>query len=863
MKAQRKSAKKTYRASDAKLRELLRVCTLGAAVCCATSVWAQTAEDLPKISKIEIKFAGPASVSESLIRGNIRSRVGEPYRAVTIDDDIRSLYKTDLFYNIRVTRDKADDGGVVVTYVVQANPRLTEIKLSGNSKIKDGDIRKKITSKIGEALDERKLFTDTQAIQELYQKKGYPRTEVKYVLNIDEGAGRGTATFEIKESPKIKISNVEFVGAEEFSQSKLRKVLKGTRRHWMWSWLTRGGFFRDDKFEEDQERLKEFYRDKGYIDFDLKEVEFVNETPKSMVVRLHVFEGRQYKLGQVSFMGTTMLPTNAVSPEFVAGAMPKNPAERQAWGEAVTLNHAFKMKAGDVFTFKGLSKDTEAIENFYDARGHIDVARGGNLRVRRIPNVESGTMDIQYQVEEGQKSYVEKIIIRGNTKTKDKVIRRELALAPGEVFDMTRVKISQRRLQNLEYFSKVDARPEDTDVPNRKNLLVGVEEQRTGKMSFGAGFSSIDSLVGYVEVTQGNFDLFHWPTFTGGGQKFRAQLQIGTERQDYVLSLTEPWFLDKRLQLGTELYHRRANYQSLGNLYDEARTGMRVSLSKALPRPIILDEIFGKGDLVGSVYYNIENAGILLDDGLHGPIYVNNPNLPFPQAVAGNVPNAILNEDGYSLLTRVGASLAYDTRNDLRLPNGGQRTELTTELTSSYLGGDRDFYKLELQSAWYFPGLFKGHVIEVGGRSGVVDGMRGDDVPFYERYYLGGMYSLRGFRYRAISPRELEPISGTYFNEPVGGHSYWFGSAEYSLPLIDTEGGAGVRLAAFYDIGSVGEAPYSFNASEYSDNWGFGIRLNIPQLGPLRLDYGVPIHHDKFSTGKGRINFGVGWSRPF
>ena len=208
---QRKSAKKTYRASNAKWKGWLRVCALGICVCYATSAWAQ--ENLPKIARIEIKFAGPASVSEEIIRSNIRSRVGEPYRPVTVDDDIRNLYKTDLFYDIRVTREKTDDGGMVITYVVQANPRLMEIKLSGNAKLKDSAIRKKITSKVGESLDERKLFTDTQAIQELYQKKGYPRTEVKYVVNIDEASGRGTATFEIKESPKIKIADVQFVGA--------------------------------------------------------------------------------------------------------------------------------------------------------------------------------------------------------------------------------------------------------------------------------------------------------------------------------------------------------------------------------------------------------------------------------------------------------------------------------------------------------------------------------------------------------------------------------------------------------------------------------------------------------------------------
>lgn len=826
-------------------------------------MWAQ--DGLPKISRIEIKFAGPASISEEIIRSNIRSRVGEPFRAITVDDDIRSLYSTDLFYNIRVTRDRAEDGGVVITYVVQANPRLVEIKLEGNTKIKASEINKKITSRVGEALDERKLFTDTQEIEKLYKKKGYSGTQVKYALSIDEGGGRGTATFNIIESPKVKIVDYEFVGVEAFQPSELRKAMLGWWRK-NFAWMVGYGKFQEDKWEMAQEQLKEFYRDKGYIDYDLQKVEYVNDTPSRLVIRLHIFEGRQYKVGKISFEGTTMLPTQAVSPDFKPGKAPKAPAEQRAWAEAMTLNRGFVMKEGDVFKPKDLAKDTEAVESFYDARGHIDVSRGGNLRVKRVPNTDTGTMDLHYQVDEGQKSFVEKIEIRGNVKTKDKVIRRELALSPGETFDMTRVKISQRRLQNLEYFSKVDARPEDTEIPNRKNLQVSVEEQRTGKMSFGAGFSSIDSLVAFVEVTQGNFDLFHPPNFTGGGQKFRTQIQLGTERQDYVISLTEPWFLDQKLSLGTELYHRRMNYQSVGNLYDEVRSGMRVTLSKALPRPSVLDTIFGPGDLIGGVYFGIENAGILLDDGLHGFINVNQPGQGIPQQVYPNTPNALLSEDGYSLLTKIGTTLAYDTRNDGRLPNGGQRTELTTELTSSYLGGQRDFYKVELQSAWYFPGLFKGHVLEIGGRSGVVEGLNGDSVPFYERYYLGGLYSLRGFRYRAISPREAntDPQAGLpYFTEPVGGSSYWFGSAEYSLPLIESEGGAGLRLAAFYDIGSVGVFPYSFNTSEYSDNWGVGFRLNIPQLGPLRIDYGVPIHHDQFSSGKGKIQFGVGWQRPF
>ncbi len=862
MKPQQKSATKTSRGNDAALNAVLVVLLFGLTLGSSFNSIAQSADET-KISRIEIKHLGQFSISEEIIRANIRSRAGEVYRAVTVDDDIRSLYSTHHFYDVRVTKERADDGGMVLTFVIQPNPRLTDIKITGNAKIKESELKKKITSKIGEALDERKLFTDSRAIEALYQKKGYPRTEVNAKSSVDEGAGRGTVTFEVKESPKIKIARVEFVGAEDFDQAKLRKQLKGTKRRWMWSWLTRSGIFKDDKFEEDKERLTAFYREKGYIDFDLKEVEFVNLTPRSMVVRLHIFEGRQYKVGTVTFEGTTMIPTNAVSPDFKPGRAPKDRDERARWQEAAVLNRSFKMKEGDTFTLKGLSQDTEAVGNFYDSRGHIDVARTGDLKAKRIPNTETGTMDIKYQIDEGQKSLVEKIEIRGNTRTKDKVIRRELALYPGETFDMTRVKISEQRLKGLDYFSKVDAQPEATEAPGRKDLLVTVEEQETGKFSFGAGFSSIDQLVAYTEVTMGNFDIFHPPTFTGGGQKFRAALQIGTQRQDYVLEFTEPWFLDRKLSFGTQLYHRRLNYQSIGNFYDEVRTGVRLSLSKSLPRPVLLENLLGTGELIGGIYYNIENAGILLNQGLHGNIAgaggggAAGPFGTVDPILDANAPNALLDENGYTILSKFGTSIAYDTRNNTRLPDGGQRTTLIAEITSSYLGGKRDFYKLELESAWFFPGLAKGHVIELGGRGGVVEGLNGDSVPFYERFYLGGLSSLRGFRYRGISPREPG------FNEPIGGGSYWIGYGEYSIPVFDTEGGAGVRLATFYDIGSVGAAAYDFNTSDYNSNWGVGIRLNIPRLGPLRIDYGIPIKHDVFNKGSGRIQFSVGWTRPF
>lgn len=802
----------------------------------------------PKVARIDVKHVGPQSVSDDLIRANIRVKPGDTYIRAAVDDDVRNLYSTGFFYNIRVT-DDIEPSGVVLTYILQGKPRLTEIKFTGNKKYSESKLRRKISSKVSEPLDERKLFTDSQEIQKMYQKAGYPRTEVKYVLNIDENAGRGTATFEIKESPKVKIILVEFPGSAAFPEKKLRKVIK-TRKHWMFSWLTGSGHLKDEVLEDDREKLGEFYRDHGYIDFELKDVQYLNPTPKTMVVRFLISEGRQYKVGSVKFTGNTTFSTAQLTnglPRFV------KPEKNLKIGP-----NGLPMDVGAVFTPKGLTKDMETIEDFYGSRGYVDVGMAGrNLNVIRIPNTETGTMDLEFKIDEGQKSYVEKIEIRGNNKTKDKVIRRELAVAPGEVFDTVRVKLSKQRLEGLNYFEKVDARPEPTDIPNRKNLVVGVDEKSTGNLTVGAGFSSVDAIVGFAEVTQGNFDLFHPPTFTGGGQKFRLRLQIGTERQDYLISFIEPWFLGKRLALGVDLYYHDWKYQSVDNIYDETRLGGRVSLTRAL----------GNEFLIGSLSYTLEQIGILLNPGYHGWIYDGvpgsgssqggrgGPDGPPPGPVARplppNVPEAILAERGYNLASRLGASLAYDTRNSVQLPNRGQRTELIGEFVGGPLGGDNEYYKLELRSAWYFKGLLPGHVLEVVGRTGVTDSLDQGDVPFYDRFYLGGMYTLRGFKYRRVSPREPG------FSEPIGGDTYWFGSVEYSVPIIER-----LRFAVFYDIGTVAADAYDWNFSNFSDNFGFGIRLNLP-IGPLRLDYGIPIHHDEYNSSSGQFQFGVGWERPF
>jgi len=812
---------------------------------CAPGVWAQTAG--LKIDRVDVKYVGPASVSEQFIRSNIRLKPGSTYQANATESDIRNLYATGQFYNIRVGVDQASDGGLILTYIVQVRPRLTDIKIEGNKHISTSKIRKAITAKIGQPLDEQKLFTDCQEIQKLYEKKGYAGTKVKYVVDVDESAGRGTATFEITETLKVKIVKIEFIGAAAFTQRELRKQLK-TKEHWMFSWLTGSDVYKEDQFEDDKDALTAYYRSHGYLDFEIKDVRITHPTPRTMEIRFFVFEGRQYKVGSVKFSGNRIFSTEAL----YKGLAYVHDFERE---RGKVGPHGLPMDTGDVFTPEGFDKDLTAIEDFYGSKGYIRVKQGPALQAVRVPNVDTGTMDLEFQIDEGHKFYVERIDIHGNVKTKDKVIRRELAISPGEVFDMVRVKISKQRLEGLQYFDRVEMQPEPNDPPiaGRENLIVNVNEQNTGKVTLGAGYSSVDSIVGFAEIDQANFDLFHPPTFTGGGQRARLFIQLGSQRQDYELRFTEPWFLNRKLSLDVDLYRHQWDFQSPNDIYKEIRTGASVSLTRALWSDF----------LIGSVGFTLEDVGIDLNSGWHGwETGLNNAIPPQPVPITPNVPQAILDQVGNNLFEHFTASLAYDTRNSNELPNGGQRTEFDPE----FVTGASTYYKLELKSAWYFPGLFKGHVIELTGRLGFADGLGDLSVPFYDAFYLGGLYNLRGFKYRNIAPRDPNYGNIAYPNmpnEPIGGDSYWATSLDYYIPIIEKEGGLSLRFVLFFDAGAVTGSAYSFSTQFFDDDYGAGLLLHIPHLGPLQLYYGIPIHHDQFNGSSGKFQFGFGYSRQF
>jgi outer membrane protein insertion porin family len=423
-------------------------------------------------------------------------------------------------------------------------------------------------------------------------------------------------------------------------------------------------------------------------------------------------------------------------------------------------------------------------------------------------------MDVAFDFDEGAQSYLEHINITGNVRTKDKVIRREFAIQPGDVFNMPLVETSKARLMNTKYFSKVEAYPEDTLIPGRKDLNVLVEEQRTGSFNFGAGFSSIDSLLGFAEITQSNFDITRWPYFTGGGQHFRIRAQYGVERKDFIVSLTEPYFLDQEIAVGIDGFFNQASFTS--NEYSEEHYGFDVTGRKRLTQFLSLKAEYR---LEHSSIFNVSDTA--------------SPEIQFW-------------ESSPRLKSQISATLTYDDRDSVFLTRRGTRIDFTAYVAGGFLGGDTDIYGFDLVAAKYFSLPFDGILILNGEVATVSTWAGGDAVPLWDRLYLGGANNLRGFKFRDVGPKD---DSG----EPIGGDTLARFTVEYTFPIIDK-----VRGAVFYDVGFVNSGEYSFSTSDINSDVGFGVRLDLP-IGPIRLDLGFPLQKDQFSTKSPQFNFNIGY----
>ncbi|MGJ3243540.1 MAG: outer membrane protein assembly factor BamA [Opitutales bacterium] len=781
---------------------------------CASSGLAQTdaggSVPDPTIRELAITFDGARVVSEQYVRNNIQVKAGEAYDQAEVDQSIRTLYATRLFEFIEVKLDRVDDETVDVEFVVRPKFRIETIGITGNDRVSSRRLEREINIREGGFLDELSVKNDADKLEEYYLKKGFSNVDVEYEVRRDRVRGTATVVFNVNEGRKIIIKKIEFVGNEAVKDRRLRRVMKETKQWWWLSWVTGSGKFDEDKFREDLTALRNFYKNEGYLDIEIPEnkIELNYPEPDELVIRIHLSEGQRYKVGEIDIVGNTIFTDEELRPFL-------------------------DVRTGDVFAPEDIDEETTQISDFYGSRGYLDT----RVQAERVPNLETRAIDLNFVVTESEKFFVESINIEGNTKTKSKVILRELALAPGDVFDTVRMKNSEARLKNTRFFEDqggVTLTPEQTDIPGRRNLKITVREGRTGNLTFGAGFSSLERAVVFAEVTQGNFDLFNWRSFfQGDGQKFRLRLQLGSRSNEAILAFEEPWLFEQRLAFGFELFRRETDFNA--NTYNELRSGLEVYLRKRL------------FELVeGRFSYRYEIVNIFDVSPLAPTSIVNlaGPDGEFDQTVS-----------------RVGLTLLRDTRDTLIYTNRGNRIQLSAEYAGGPFQGDTDYVKTELRYAQFLP-TFEFPVeqtLSLVGRIGTAVPLgdndqngreNSDDMPFFDRFFLGGPQSLRGFEFREVGePETRDPTTG----EMLGGNSYGLLSLEYSFKISDP-----LRFAVFYDAGFVNKPDFDFDPSSYNDNWGFGLRILV-MGAPLSLDYGIPLKTDEFNEDDGaQFNFSFG-----
>ena len=757
---------------------------LGILLAASLPLSAQTAPEQqgpPIIKSIEIQYVGPQTLSREKILAQMRTKPGQPYSEGLVEQDIKALYRTGQVQNVRIFG-QAEGEGVKVMVVLQTRSLVNEIEIEGAERISAKSLRKKINLKINGPLTEDELQKARESIVEAYQAKGFTDVDVKYRVDTDEARGTSRVIYTIVEGTKGAISAIRFEGNTKFPDRILRKQMK-TKGKTFYSIFDKSGRLDETQLEQDVNAVKEYYQDHGYIDVEIKEVRR-DRTRGRLTIVVVIVEGPIYHVGKIQITGTKV-----TSPEKVRALL--------------------KMKEGGVYSPKQIREDSKKIADAYGSGGYVDL----QVTPTGVP-AGAGRIDVHFQIQEGTPSFVQRINIIGNTRTKDKVIRREVLIAPGDILNSVRVETTKKRLDNLGYFEKVETYPEDTGVPGRKDLTIQVQEKRTGSLNFGAGFSTIDELVGFIEMSQGNFDLLNWPGFTGAGQKFRFRIQYGNTRKDVTLSLTEPYFLDRRLSLGGEVFFREADY--LSNIYTQRSYGFSIETRKALAR-------FTSASLA----YMLQRIELF--------------------DVAGSASSAILLETGQSTKSQITAGITNDTRDNPFLSRTGHRLAFTPYVAGGFLGGSEQIVGFSFDARQYFH-LWKDSILLFSGSLASVDTWGdGTRVRIYDRLFLGGSNDLRGFTFRDVSPRDIT-------GEPLGGQSLAAFTVEYTMPIIEK-----ARFAVFFDGGFVNAAPWDFSTSDYVTDVGIGLRLDLP-IGPLRIDYGIPLEKGPYrDAGSGKFNFNVGY----
>lgn len=727
------------------------------------------------VSAVRVAVRGDVPVDETFVLSFASAKPGGSIVARDLSADVKALLGSGRFaWASAGVEDGAD--GVAVVYSVEGRRRLAEDPdFAGLGYFSRDRARKAADLKAADFVDGTVAAAAAARLRELYRKhRFYDAAVVPRLLPDPAQPGAAWLVFDIKEGPRYSVDFLEFPGAKALDPDDLGQF--AAQHSWFnpQNWVTTPRLTDADLETVAADARRQYY-DAGYLDATVSapRKRFEGTT---MRVAYDVEEGPLYRVGAVRVEGATLFP-------------------------AAALREAVRLREGDVAGAAALAKARESLRDFYASRGYT----GTTVALAVSPGAEPATLDVSLSVAESGLTRVRDVVVRGNTSTKDKVIRREIGLNPGDPFDRVLADFSRRRLQNLGYFSDVSF----NEVPAGDGLadaVFEVVEQPTGSFQFGAGFSSIDHLVGTIEISQRNFDIFNWRDFRGGGQKARLSLAAGSSSTSADLSFEEPWFLDRRLALDVDLYLRNRSNRE----YDERRYGVSAGLWKFFP-------------WVGTLglAYGIEK--VELDDVVTRDYVLLDP---------PGEPYRFTDEDDSYLLGSLKLSWSLDTRDNPFVPREGTRAVASASLYNAAFGSAYDMYEASFRFAHYEPLPF-GFTFALLGQASTIDGLGGDDVPIGSRYFLGGGRQVRGFRNRNLGPKALYADGGeeTGNFSPVGGRTKIWGAAELSVPLFQF-----VRFAAFADAGNVWNDAWDADFGEIGTSVGAGLRLDLPGF-PIRLDW--------------------------
>lgn len=723
-----------------------------------------------KIIKIDV--IGNDKIDKGYIMNNIKTRENDPYDLERLREDLKNIYKTGFFSDVQLDV-KDTDKGKIVTFVVIERQTIEAIYISGNEKVKTSDIKEKLKIKSNTVLNTEKIKESIDEIKKLYASKGYYGAKITYEIDYEKEF-EVSVKFIIEEPPQAYVRKIIIKGNKNVKASEIKSIMS-TAEKGLFSWFTGSGILDEETLEEDRKNIEALYHDKGYVRVKVGTPDIsISKDGKTITVALTIDEGDLYKIDKIDFKGDVIFNKDQ-------------------------LLAMIKSKKGNTFRSTLYQQDVLTLTDLYQDKGYAF------CEIAPLTSIDDDTrkVDIDFEIKKNNEIFINRINIIGNTKTLDKVIRRELTFAEGDRFSSTHLKKSKRNLKNTTYFKETDMKIVKTDDPEKINIDLTVEERQTGSLSVGLGYSTYDKIIVTGNISQENF--------FGTGRKIYLSAGIGSVTQEFRLTYVEPRIFDLDLDTSYSIF----NYKRYMDTFDYKKLGGGFGLTRRLTE-----------DVKGSFNYRYEKTQVTNIDEA-ASIYVKQ-------------------QFGTKATSAPSVSISTNTIDDIMNPYEGVAAEALVEVAGGPFSGDNYFIKSVASYGRYIPANFWDSTFFVKGTAGAIRPYGGRQIPIYEKFYVGGLYSVRGFRYGEAGPMDSE-------EEVIGAKNQLFFNLEWIFPIYKP---AGVKGVIFYDAGAGFDDSDGFMLKDMRAGAGFGIRWFSP-FGPIRLELGFNLFPKK-GESRNVFDFAIG-----